>query len=88
MHRIVERTTAGRNHRGRIDGERGGRVPFGYSRVLVVQGGDVKHVAEIDLVAAEVVRRIYRERRRKLSLREIADGLNRDGVPTPQGGQF
>ena len=29
---IVERTTAGRNARGRKDGEKGGRVPYGYLR--------------------------------------------------------
>lgn len=31
---IVQRTTDGRNQRGRIDGERGGRVPMEYKRVF------------------------------------------------------
>jgi DNA invertase Pin-like site-specific DNA recombinase len=31
---IVERTTAGRNERGKRDGEKGGRVPLGYIRTL------------------------------------------------------
>jgi DNA invertase Pin-like site-specific DNA recombinase len=33
-----------------------------------------------------VVRRIHRQRARGASLRAIADNLNRDGVPTAQGG--
>jgi hypothetical protein len=36
---------------------------------------------------AEVVVRIRRERSQGSSLAEIADGLNRDGIPTSQGGR-
>jgi len=32
------------------------------------------------------VRRIHAERREGLTYQAIADGLNREGVPTPQGG--
>ena len=31
---IVERTSSGRNTRGRQDGEKGGRLPYGYVRTL------------------------------------------------------
>lgn len=77
---IVERTTAGRNARGQVDGERGGRVPFGYRRG---DGGPV-----IDADAAAIVRRIIAERRRKGgTLQAIADGLNADGIASPRGGR-
>lgn len=77
---IVERTTAGRNARGRVDGERGGRVPFGYRRA--------DDGLTVDDDAAAIVRRIIAERRRKGgTLESIADGLNRDGIATPRGGQ-
>jgi len=35
-----------------------------------------------------VIARVRRERARGLTLRQIADGLNGDGVPTAQGGQW
>ena len=77
---IVERTTAGRNARGQVDGERGGRVPFGYRRT--VDG------LEVDDDAADIVRRIIAERRRKGgTFQAIADGLNLDGITTARGGQ-
>ena len=38
-------------------------------------------------MAATIVRRIRREREKGKSLAAIADGLNRDGVPTAQGGK-
>ena len=37
---------------------------------------------------ASVERRIRREREKGGSLAAIADGLNRDGVPTAQGGKW
>jgi DNA invertase Pin-like site-specific DNA recombinase len=37
-------------------------------------------------IPSSVVRRIHRQRARGDSLRAIADALNRDGVPTAQGG--
>jgi site-specific DNA recombinase len=76
---IVERTTGERNARGAQDGERGGRVPYGYRRV--------GEVVKIDPAAAAVVRKIdVLDRRKKLSQRAIAEALNAAGVPTPQGG--
>lgn len=77
---IVERTTAGRNARGRVDGERGGRLPYGYRRT--------SDGLTVDDDAAAIVRRIIAERRRPGgTLDAIAAGLNRDGIPTPRGGQ-
>ena len=77
---IVERTTAGRNERGKRDGERGGRMPMGYRRV-----GD--GLIEVDAQAAAVVRTIFARRADGWTLQRIADALNADAVQTPQRGQ-
>jgi DNA invertase Pin-like site-specific DNA recombinase len=37
-------------------------------------------------IPKSTVNRIVRERKKDMSLREIADGLNDDGVPTGHGG--
>ena len=77
---IVERTTDGRNQRGKRDGEKGGRVPFGYKRMK-----DVGSLA-VDETAAPLVRTIFAERAGGASLRAIADTLNTQGAPVAQGG--
>jgi hypothetical protein len=40
---------------------------------------------EVVPVEASIVRRIFDERSRGATLRDIAGGLNRDGVPSPSG---
>ena len=75
---IVDRTTAGRNARGKQDGERGGRVPDGYQRV---PGDGVIVVPD----RADVVRQIYDLRDQGLTLQGIADNLNADGYRTARG---
>jgi len=77
---IVERTTAGRNARGMVDGERGGRLPYGYVRT--------ETVIEVDQVKADVVRRVFAERSDGETLTAIADGLNDDGIVSPRGAQW
>lgn len=79
---IIERTTAGRNVRGKVDGERGGRVPYGYRRIFA--DGKAAGV-EVDPEAAAVVRRIFTRRRQGVPLGTIADELNTDGVRTARG---
>jgi len=79
---IVERTTAGRNARGQVDGERGGRVPFGYVRTMV--DGKASGI-QVDADAADVVRRIFRRRRQGIALATIADELNAAGITTARG---
>lgn len=74
---IVERTTAGRNARGRIDGEKGGRVPFGYVRT--------EEGIAIDDESAAVVRRILDAHSKGQTLRAIAGRLNADGIASPRG---
>jgi len=74
---IVERTTDGRNERGKKDGEKGGRLPLGYIRT---ESG-----IEIDQAGAAIVRRIFDLRRGGSTLTAIAEELNRDGMPTRYG---
>jgi hypothetical protein len=74
----VERTTSGRNARGKVDGERGGRLPYGYVRAA---GGIL-----IDPAAAAVVRKIFGMKKRGASLRQMATELNAAGIATPKGG--
>ena len=80
---IVERTTAGRNARGKLDGERGGRVPLGYVRTIDDKG-NTDGVA-IDEGTAPIVRNIFWWRQHENTLREIAGKLNEQGIPTPRG---
>lgn len=77
---IVERTTNGRNTRGRIDGERGGRVPIGYVRT--------SSGIAIDPIGMAIVQRVFNRKRLGHSLRKIARDLNRDGIQTPRNGRW
>lgn len=77
---IVERTTSGRNARGKIDGEKGGRVPWGYVRA---DNGIV-----IDKVAAKLVKTIFRDYDRGDSMNGIAKRLNDKGIKTPRNGNW
>lgn len=72
---IVQRTTDGRNERGKKDGEKGGRLPYGYTRGPAGLA--------IDPDAAGVVRRIFRLRANRHTLRQIAEIMR---GPSPRGG--
>jgi len=74
---IVERTTAGRNARGRKDGEKGGRIPLGYYRA--------ENGVQVNPVDATIVRRIFARRWQGQTLTTIAQGLNQDRIKTPRG---
>lgn len=76
---IVERTTAGRNERGKIDGEKGGRLPLGYVRAETVA---------IDHDAAATVKRIFALRAGKATLTAIANELNATATSTRHGQQW
>lgn len=77
---IVERTTSGRDQRGKVDGEKGGRVPWGYLRT---DEGII-----IDKGAAKLVKTVFRRYDRGDSMNGIANWLNAKGVLTPRGGQW
>lgn len=77
---IAERTRAALAEHGRRDGEKGGRLPYGYVRAERGIG--------IDRHAAAVVRDIFDWRAQGLSLRKIAERCNyRHGV-SPRGGTW
>jgi len=82
---IVARTTDGRNARGRVDGEKGGRVPMGYERILV--DGKAQGVG-IDNEGADLVRDIFAMRADKMTLAQIASTLNENGKRTARNGNW
>jgi site-specific DNA recombinase len=77
---IVERTTGGRNERGKKDGEKGGRMPLGYVRTAAG--------IEIDPEAASNVMGIFELRRMGDTLTAIANKLNDGDVPTRHGAKW
>jgi site-specific DNA recombinase len=77
---IVERTTSGRDERGKKDGEKGGRLPYGYKRTAAG--------IRIDQTLAPIVRRIVRDDKRGLSQTRIAAALNDAGIVGPRGGRW
>ncbi len=77
---IVERTTVGRNQRGKQDGEKGGRLPYGYVRTPTG--------VQVEEQAAAVVRFIFAARAGGATLREIAQRLNERQMESPRGGRW
>ncbi len=87
-HRISERVTDALNNM-RLDGRKIGTVPYGFSeQVIGKKKNDKDDVVLIpEPVELAIVREI-RERAQRETLREIAQDLNRRGVPTKQGGRW
>lgn len=85
----VQRTTDALAERGKLDGEKGGRIPYGYRRVFEIR--EEKRVStgvEIDEAQAGIVRKIVSMDKRGLSLREIAGRLNEQKTISPRGGKW
>jgi site-specific DNA recombinase len=78
---ITERTWGGRREKARKGGFAGGPAPIGYRRDR--EGG----LAIVD-IEAEIVRRIFEERKAGRTLQAIADGLNADSLPTKRGSRW
>ncbi|MBP2494696.1 MULTISPECIES: recombinase family protein [Methylobacterium] len=78
---IRDRTAGGRTTKARKGGFAGGQAPYGYERDL--EGG-----LRIVPAQAKVVRRIFEARKRKTTLKAIAEALNADGIPAPKGGRW
>lgn len=74
---LIARTTAGRDERGAVDGEKGARMPWAYVRRPAL--------IEIDEQAAQTVRRNFELRDQGLGFRRIAAQLNAEGKATPRG---
>jgi site-specific DNA recombinase len=69
---------------GRVkDGLMPGRPAYGHRKVP-----GTSFEREIDPEQAAIVRRIFTEYVNLVPMREIAAGLNRDGIPAPNGGQW
>jgi len=80
-----------RGLRGRVEqGLSGGGNSYGYRvvRRLLADGTAATGEREIDPAEAEVVSRIFSEYVNRRSARKIAAGLNRDGIPSPRGGEW
>jgi site-specific DNA recombinase len=78
-----------RGQKGNIAaGKSAGGLSYGYDvvRELDAKGEPIRGQRVINPEQAEVVRRVYREYVSGLSARQIAHGLNRDGIPSPAGG--
>lgn len=74
---IAERTRAALAEHGRRDGEKGGRIPYGYVRT--------DRGLRVDRHAADVVRKLFCWHAAGLSLREIAAHANAAGYTTARG---
>ncbi len=77
---IADRTRAALAERGRRNGDKGGKLPYGYQRT---EHSDVS----IDRHAAHIVRRIYALHAAGVSLRKIAEQMVELG-PAPRGGAW
>ncbi|MEQ8677231.1 MAG: recombinase family protein [Aggregatilineales bacterium] len=69
------RRNAGRDARGRKNGEKGGRMPLGYERTSI---GEIVVVPE----QVEIVRQIFELRTKHYTMRAIADELNANNIST------
>lgn len=94
MNALFLRDLAAKIKRGQI-----GRILKGYSvaglsygyrvvRRFDERGEPIRGLREIDEEQADVIRRIFREFASGQSGRMIAAGLNRDGIPSPFGGDW
>lgn len=83
MSALFLRTLALKVHRGQAGRVRAGKIPGGLCYGYRVSGTGER---ELVTVEAEIIRRIFRDTVSGLTARTIAAGLNREGVPAPQGG--
>jgi site-specific DNA recombinase len=63
----------------------GGNVPYGYRAVKVRDGDTQRSKLEPDRATAPVIHRVFKECVEGKGLKEIAKGLNRDGLTTGTG---
>ena len=77
---ITMRLSGGRLNKARKGGYSGGRVPLGY----IAENKNL----EIDANNLETIRTIFRLRRKKVGLRDIARHLNTNGYSTARGGSW
>lgn len=94
MAAMVRKDTADKVRRGltgrALAGSNPGGMAYGYRKVgrLDARGELVRGLREIDPAKAAIVVRIFTEHAQGRSTRAIAQGLNRDGIPSPSGGTW
>ncbi|BAV64109.1 recombinase family protein [Sphingobium cloacae] len=94
MNALFLRDLAAKIKRGQIGrilkGYSVGGISYGYRvvRRFDERGEPIRGLREIDEEQAEVIRRIFHEFASGQSGRTIAAGLNRDGIPSPFGGDW
>ena len=77
--------------RGRaLDGKSAGGLTFGYRavRAFAANGDRIRGDRVIEPGEARVVQRIFSDYAKGLSPNKIAEALNREGIPGPQGGHW
>src|SRR5690606_36891635 len=94
MNALFLKDLATKTHRGlkgrALAGKSAGGLTYGYKPVIHhdSQGEPIRGDREIDPVQAAVVRRIFADYARGLSPKKIAEQLNLEKVPGPQGGAW
>jgi len=81
---IVARLAGGRKRKVKEGGYSGGWLPVGYT----VQGEGRDAEVGVDPKGTAIVRRVFSEYAGGASMREVAEGLQADGVPTQRGGTW
>jgi site-specific DNA recombinase len=79
-----KRIREGLAERAKVDGYKGGTIPYGYRRLTRTK----PVVVTVDPTEAKVVRRIFALRAEPLTLQAVADALNDDHVPAARGGAW
>jgi len=62
--------------------------PYGYLKIKVKDGDKARNTLDINPAQAPIAQRIFRECSEGKGLKEITKGLNKDGIPAPNGGTW
>ena len=63
----------------------GGQVPYGYMAMKINEGQTTRSVLQPDQCTAPIVERMFSECLAGKGIKEIAKGLNKDGIPSRRG---
>ena len=94
MNALFLKDLAQKTHRGlkgrALSGKSAGGITYGYRALTRLDAGGVliRGEREIDADQAAVVRRIFQEYAKGVSPKKIAEALNVDRIPGPQGGRW
>lgn len=92
MNALFLKDLATKTHRGlkgrALTGKSAGGLTYGYKAILryAENGEPIRGDREVDSIQARVVRRIFTDYIKGLSPKKIAEQLNLEKVPGPQGG--